>query len=142
MNLSLSDFNLPFFASSYCVFPADAMMRHLSACPLLVLFFLFTKTLPSLRCTMMTPKSSEAGIWLPLALNKQLLSDSHGCTAVARGGTPTGKSPRRTGTVVGGWMRRCGRQKIGTFGPRPDWGRCRVERWSVVQMRTKNATLK
>lgn len=95
MNLSLSDFNLPFFVSSYCVFPADAMMRHLSACPLLVLFFLFTMTLPSLRCTMMTPKSGEAGIWLPLALNKQLLSDSHGCTAVVRGGTPTGKSPRR-----------------------------------------------
>lgn len=31
-----------------------------------------------------TPKGDEPGIWLPLTLNKQLLSDSHGCTVVLR----------------------------------------------------------
>lgn len=114
MNLSLSNFNLPFVLSSYCVFPADAMMRHLLACPLLIFFFLFSKTLLSLRCAV-TPNGGEPGIWLPLTLNKQLLSDSHDSTVVLRDRHPRGNHPGdRRG--LGGWMKRWGRQKIRTLG--------------------------
>ena len=90
INLSLLKCNHPSFMPSYCVFPADTMMRHLLAAPSSCYSVFFSKTLLSLWCTK-TPKGGKTGIWLSLVLNKQLLS---GCTAVLRG-TPTGKSPRR-----------------------------------------------
>lgn len=87
--MNLSNFNPSFFVPSYCVFPADAMMRHLLACLLLIFVSLFSKTLLSSRCTV-TPKGGEPGIWLPLALNKQLFSESHGY-AMLREDHPLGK---------------------------------------------------
>lgn len=67
MNLSVSNCNPPFFVPSHCVLPADAMMRHLLACTLLILLLSFLPDCAgiSLRCTL-TTKGGEPGIWLPL----------------------------------------------------------------------------
>lgn len=105
--MNLSNFNPPFFVPYYCVFPADAMMRHLLACLLLIFVSFFSKTLLSSRCTV-TPKGGEPGIWLPLALNKQLFSDSHGCAMVLREEHPLGNQPGDRK-----WGERMKRRKMG-----------------------------
>lgn len=85
--LGFKRISVPFFLCHLLVF--SQQMRHQLTCLLLVFVFLFSKTLLSSRRTV-NPKGGEPGIWLPLALNKQLLSDSHGCTMVLREEHPLG----------------------------------------------------
>lgn len=58
----------------------------------------------------MTPKGGELGSWLPLTLNKQLFSDSHGCTVALRERRPLENLPGDTNRV-GGWIKKWGRHR-------------------------------